>query len=137
MFPTPHQLGMPGEKQERSAHHKRTSQNQDSRLFLTFPSSFLHCHLLPPQISFHRGYEVVSCHTSFGGIISIITPAMPKHCPLFSCYSLISRSSRIASRQDYIQSTLPGQQHLQLAHSQISAFNCTAHSSFWMGHGKS
>lgn len=99
---------------ESSEHYKRMAQNQNLRLFLTF-LSLLNCHLLPsPQACLHRGHEVMTCHTLICSTIFIITPAMPKPCPLFDCDSLISGSSRIASGHDDIQSLLLCQQCLQL-----------------------
>lgn len=66
------------------------------------------------QACLYREHELMTCHTLIGSTISIITPAMPKPCPLFGCDSLISGSSRIVSGHDDIQSMQLCQQCLQL-----------------------
>ena len=133
MSPIPQHLGMPGEKREKNEHQKKMASNQNLKLFLPCPPDFSITISFPSSLLSQR-IQLVNCYTLIGNTISIITPAMWKHCPLLSCYSLVSGSSRIASRHDYIQSMPLCLQPLMLWYIQISPCSCGAPSSVCMGH---
>lgn len=123
-------------KGERMSIRKRWHKTKPQSFFSPAPNIFQSPSPFP-QAFLHRGYELVSCYTLIGNTISIITAAMWKHCLLLSCYSLVSGSSRIASRHDYIQSLSLCQLHWKLWHNQISPCSCSSHSSICTRHSKS